>query len=163
MTKFTVLLIDDSQLMRRILRELVLRVAPDCDVVEASNGQEGLVMALAMQPQLILLDYSMPLMNGADVVNSLRHTQETQEIPLVMVTGEQLDDPYVQRMFGLCEHVLSKPVPWEQLQEIVGQAAQRWLCENVSAGHRLSAMSDCASITPLLQPAGQSHSVTAVN
>ena len=70
------------------------------EVIEASNGQEGLERALTEAPDVVLLDLSMPVLDGFGVVAALRSDDRTRELPLVVLTGET--GPHViQRVYEI--------------------------------------------------------------
>ena len=64
------------------------------DVIEAANGQEAIALALAHAPDLVLLDISMPVLDGFGVAAALRADTRTNAIPIVFLTGET--DPSVR-------------------------------------------------------------------
>ncbi len=81
MTK-TVLIVDDNEIIRRGLREL-FTAEPDFDVRgEAENGREAIEKAQELHPDLIVLDLSMPVMNGIDAARVLRKLMPT--LPLII-------------------------------------------------------------------------------
>jgi DNA-binding NarL/FixJ family response regulator len=78
----TVLIVDDNEIIRRGLREL-FRAEPDFDVCgEAENGREAIEKAQELHPDLIVLDLSMPVMNGIDAARVLRKLMPT--LPLII-------------------------------------------------------------------------------
>jgi signal transduction histidine kinase/CheY-like chemotaxis protein len=83
-----VLIVDDNEGSRYVLRQLL----PDrqCAVSEAASGAEGLRLARAERPDLILLDLVMPDMNGLEVLDRLRADSATAELPVVVVTAKRL-------------------------------------------------------------------------
>jgi signal transduction histidine kinase/CheY-like chemotaxis protein len=85
-----VLVIDDEEVSRYLLRQLFAS-APD-QVIEASNGAEGLRFARDEQPQLILLDLLMPDATGFEVLERLRADPKTADIPVVISTSRSLND-----------------------------------------------------------------------
>ena len=58
------------------------------DVIEAANGQEALELARTEAPDLVLLDLSMPVLDGFVVAAALRADERTRELPLVVLSGE---------------------------------------------------------------------------
>jgi DNA-binding NarL/FixJ family response regulator len=81
MTK-TVLIVDDNEIIRRGLREF-FTAEPDFDVCgEAENGREAIEKAQELHPDLIVLDLSMPVMNGIDAARVLRKLMPT--LPLII-------------------------------------------------------------------------------
>src|SRR5689334_9916772 len=87
--KFKILLIEDEAGFRRTYRDLFAHYGHD--VLEAEDGQQGLMMAQQSKPDLVLLDLVMPHMDGFEVIRRLRADQATAELPVIIfsVLGEQ--------------------------------------------------------------------------
>jgi len=85
-TKQTILVIDDAKESIIILNHLL---KDKVDVIFTTNGEDGLFKAKADLPDLILLDISMPEMNGFDVLKKLKEDPKTQDIPVIFLTGIQ--------------------------------------------------------------------------
>ena len=81
-----ILTIDDSKAVRMIVQRAFKPY--DCSIHEASNGEEGLVAAAAEKPDLILLDITMPVMDGIMMLSKLRATPELKSIPVIMLSAE---------------------------------------------------------------------------
>jgi two-component system cell cycle response regulator len=81
-----VLTVDDSKTVRMIVRK-ALKVF-DCEILEASNGLEGLAITAKEFPDLILLDVTMPVMDGIEMLTKLKADPLLQKIPVVMLTVE---------------------------------------------------------------------------
>lgn len=82
----TVLMIDDESNARKMAKLLLEREG--FRVVTAANGEEGLILAKVEQPSVILLDLMMPKMNGHETLRRLRDDQDTNHIPVIMVTAK---------------------------------------------------------------------------
>lgn len=80
-----ILTVDDSKTVRIIIRNAFKRF--DCEIIEAGHGGEGLEKAKAL-PDLILLDITMPVMDGMTMLEKMRADPELQKIPVVMLTAE---------------------------------------------------------------------------
>jgi CheY-like chemotaxis protein len=80
-----ILTVDDSRTVRIIIRNAFKRF--DCEIIEAGNGVEGLEKART-KPDLILLDITMPTMDGVAMLEKLREDPALKEIPVVMLTAE---------------------------------------------------------------------------
>jgi len=92
------------------------------EVITASNGREGLDQAIAEKPDLILLDTSMPVMNGHEMLEQLRQNPETAGIPVIMVTAMcQPQDIEKASTLGVVDY-LAKPFDSADLVNKVGQA-----------------------------------------
>ena len=84
--RLRVLLVDDDPNVRTICATNLM-----CDgfeVTEAADGQTGLELALAEPPDLLLLDVSMPGLNGLELTAALRRNERTRELPVVFLSGE---------------------------------------------------------------------------
>ena len=81
-----ILTADDSQTVRLVLLKAFQPY--DCVVIEACNGEEGLAAAVREKPDLILLDLSMPVMDGVTMLTKLRADPELKSIPVIMLTAE---------------------------------------------------------------------------
>ncbi|HVU31919.1 MAG TPA: response regulator [Opitutaceae bacterium] len=80
-----ILTVDDSKTVRIIIRNAFKRF--DCEILEAGNGMEGLDRAKS-KPDLILLDITMPVMSGVEMLERLHADPELAGIPVVMLTAE---------------------------------------------------------------------------
>lgn len=88
MTK-RILVVDDDQDIRDVA-QLALRKFGRWDVTAAPSGQDGLNLAKADPPDAILLDVSMPDMDGISVFEQLQRDPATQQIPVVLLTAKVL-------------------------------------------------------------------------
>ncbi|MCA9694896.1 MAG: response regulator [Nannocystaceae bacterium] len=85
-----VLYIDDDEDLLSLV-SMVLEACAGWEVVTATEGIEGIVLARARQPDVILLDASMPDMDGITTLTHLREHDRTATIPVVFVTGCAVD------------------------------------------------------------------------
>jgi CheY-like chemotaxis protein len=84
-TQFTVLVVDDDSIILSTLGDLLR--AHGHRILEAANGRDGLGLARAERPDLILVDYHMPDMDGLAVVDALKSDAGTRGIPVVAFTS----------------------------------------------------------------------------
>ena len=84
-TRPTILTIDDAKAVR-LLAERALS-AFDCEATEAANGFNGLFAIERARPDLILLDISMPVMDGLEMLRRLKITPEIADIPVIMLAS----------------------------------------------------------------------------
>ena len=80
-----VLTVDDAKAVRLIAQKVLS--AFDCDVNEASNGYNALFVMERTLPDLILLDVSMPIMGGIELLELLKSKPELKAIPVIMLTS----------------------------------------------------------------------------
>ena len=109
----TVLVIDDELTGRRLEQRILEQRG--YHVLTASDGEEGLVLAKAERPHLILLDVVMPKLNGYQVLRRLKADPDCREIPVIMLTGRS-DDHDIEESFKLgAVYHLEKPFLIQQL------------------------------------------------
>jgi DNA-binding response OmpR family regulator len=82
-----VLIIDDEEDVREIAK-MGLEMAANWTVLTASSGTEGLNIACDKQPDLILLDWMMPVLNGKQTLEKLKSAAETADIPVILMTAK---------------------------------------------------------------------------
>lgn len=110
-----ILTVDDSKTIRLIVTRALKPF--DCLVLEASNGVEGLAVASRQRPDLILLDYTMPIMDGFEVLARLRSDAELKSTPVIMLTAEAGRDTVVKiAKLGVRDYLI-KPFKEELLLE----------------------------------------------
>jgi CheY-like chemotaxis protein len=80
-----VLIVDDDESSRDFVKAIM--AAEGWEIVEAHNGAEGLDLAEEQKPGLIILDVSMPVMDGFEAFRRLRTEEATKHIPIIMLTA----------------------------------------------------------------------------
>ena len=99
---------DDSRAMRMLLLRIVKGLG--FEVLEAGNGQEGLdVIASGELPDVALIDWNMPVMNGLEFVSAMRANSETRSVTLMMVTTESERTQIVRALAAGAHESLIKP------------------------------------------------------
>jgi two-component system cell cycle response regulator len=84
--RYKILTVDDSKTVRIIVRKAFKSF--DCEILEAGNGVEGLAVASKEMPDLILLDVTMPVMDGVEMLTKLKSDSALKGIPVMMLTAE---------------------------------------------------------------------------
>jgi two-component system, chemotaxis family, chemotaxis protein CheY len=111
------LVIDDSRTMRSIIRRIV--VERGFDVVEAADGRAALDVLVASErvPDLALIDWNMPVMDGLEFVRQVRDRQEWRAITLVMVTTESEHAQVVRALAAGAHDYIIKPFTPDAIAE----------------------------------------------
>lgn len=110
-----ILSIDDSKAVRMIVQRAFRPY--DCTICEAANGEEGLVVAAREKPELILLDITMPVMDGVTMLAELRKNPELKGIPVIMLTAEHGQENVANIVKLGVRDYLVKPFKDEQIVE----------------------------------------------
>lgn len=110
------LIVDDSRVLRRLLGDMLRGFG--FDVREAANGSEGLEQLVrGPTPDVALVDWNMPVMNGLEFVQAVRSDPRFQKLPIMMVTSEtELDRMQAALAAGANEYVM-KPFGKEVIAE----------------------------------------------
>jgi len=109
------IVIDDSRAMRMILRRIVGQLG--FDVVEAEDGRAALdlLAGMAEVPQLALVDWNMPNMNGLEFVTAAREDERLRDMTLVMVTTESEQSQIVRALAAGAHEYVIKPFTAEAM------------------------------------------------
>jgi CheY-like chemotaxis protein len=111
---------DDVLLIRRILE-----AEENYVILEAGNGKEGLALVSSQRPDLIVLDLTMPEMDGFTVVEKLKNNEETRSIPIIIVSAKELTTTEREFLTDEVEVLLQKGLFSEaELLEDVSQALE---------------------------------------
>lgn len=120
----TVLLVEDNEDNLIVYRTILDHVG--YRVIEARDGEEGVARALAEQPDLILMDVSLPKMDGWEATRRIKADPQTREIPIIAVTAHALDDDREKATQVGCDGYLAKPVAprrvVEEVERFIGKA-----------------------------------------
>jgi CheY-like chemotaxis protein len=108
-----ILLVEDNEMNRDMLsRRLTKR---GHEVVIAEDGQEGVNMASSETPEIILLDMSLPIMDGWEAAKVLKAAEETRSIPIIALTAHAMAGDRERCLEAGCEDYDTKPVEFKRL------------------------------------------------
>ncbi|HLA00029.1 MAG TPA: response regulator [Thermodesulfovibrionales bacterium] len=108
-----ILVVDDNQ----DSRELVVKVLKNkgYEIIEAIDGEEAVEKAIAQKPDLILLDISIPKLNGYEVTRILKGKEEVKDIPVVALTAHAMKGDRLKALEAGCEGYITKPINVREL------------------------------------------------
>ena len=110
-----ILLVEDNELNRDMLSRRLIRRG--FDVVIAVDGGQGADMAVSESPDLILLDMSLPVMNGWEVAQKLKADSATRNIPIIALTAHAMGGDREKALDAGCNEYETKPVEFKRLLE----------------------------------------------
>ncbi len=110
------LIVDDEQEVIRGIAEQIKVKMPHFRIINAGNGKMGIEVATKTQPDLILMDWEMPEMNGIEAIRKLKNQAETHDIPVIMATGRMTtsEDLQIALDSGAVDYV-RKPIDFVEL------------------------------------------------
>lgn len=103
-----ILIIEDEPLNMKLFREL-LQIA-GYEVVEATDGKQGILMARKTQPDLILMDIQMPVMDGLEATRMLKKNEATRVIPILALTAHAMAGDSEKVFEAGCDGYITKPI-----------------------------------------------------
>jgi len=112
-----ILIVDDNQ----DGRELVVKVlkARGYQTIEAVDGEEALEKAVAERPDLILMDRSLPKIDGYEVTRRLKGQEEFKDVPIVALTAHAMRGDREKALEAGCDGYISKPINVRELPELI--------------------------------------------
>jgi two-component system chemotaxis response regulator CheY len=117
------MVVDDSQIMRRIVKSTFSQLNIPCQYVEAPNGEEALLRLQEQKIDLVLLDWNMPRLSGIDFLKKVRSMEIYKDLPIIMVTSEAARLNVVEALSSGATDYIVKPVNekvfFEKLSKIV--------------------------------------------
>jgi two-component system phosphate regulon response regulator PhoB len=126
-TKKILVIEDEADI--QVLLDYNLRVA-GFSVIQASDGEEGLLLAVEHQPDLILLDWMLPLLSGIEILRQIRNRAELRNIPVIMLTAKGEEPDRLRGLNGGADDYITKPFSVAELLARVHALLRR-----ASGGH----------------------------
>ena len=108
-----ILLVEDNEMNRDMLSRRLIRKG--YEVVCAVNGAEGVAMATSESPDLILMDLSLPIMDGWDATRVIKADDATQAIPVIALTAHAMDGDEQKARDAGCDDYDTKPIEFPRL------------------------------------------------
>ena len=112
-----VLLVEDTEDNRFMMRRLL--EMSSYEVVEAVNGKEAVDMAIQERPDIILMDLSLPLIDGLGATRRIRQEPNLTKVPIVAVSAHDTADFHNEALAAGCDAYITKPIDFAQLEELV--------------------------------------------
>lgn len=122
----TILIVEDNEDNLMVYRTILEHVG--YAVIEARDGEEGIARAREEHPDLILMDISIPRIDGWEATRRLKENEETRDIPIIALTAHALEEDREKALRVGCDGYLAKPVEprrvVEEVKRYVGPAEE---------------------------------------
>jgi two-component system chemotaxis response regulator CheY len=105
-----IMVVDDSRIMRNIVKNTFALLKIPCNYIEAGDGEQALLMLESEQADLILLDWNMPNLSGIDFLKKVRSMEQYQHTPVIMVTSEAARLNVVEAVKAGVTAYITKPI-----------------------------------------------------
>lgn len=120
---YLILLVEDNDLVRELMTERLLMRG--FQILAATNGEKALALTRAERPDLILMDLSIPLIDGWEATRQIKADPELQAIPVIALTAHAVTGEREKALEAGCDEYETKPVDFQRLMEKI----QRFLPE----------------------------------
>ena len=118
-TRKTILVADDNDDLRDLL-ELIVG-AEGCSVIQAADGAQAVEKASLAQPDLILMDIRMPIMDGYEATRRILSTTGLSNIPVVAISAHCTGEWKRRALEAGCVECVPKPIQPDELHDIIGR------------------------------------------
>jgi two-component system, cell cycle response regulator DivK len=118
-TSTTVLLVEDTEDNRFMMRRLL--EMSGYQVIEATNGEEAVRKADAEKPDLILMDLSLPIIDGLAATRLIRKLPNLAKTPIIAVSAHDTSDFLAEALGAGCNSYITKPIDFNELEELIAR------------------------------------------
>lgn len=116
----TILLVEDNEMNRDMLSRRLVRKG--FQVITAEDGQQGVDMAVQQRPDVILMDMSLPVLDGWGATRLLKQSTDTKHIPVIALTAHAMAGDEQKAYEAGCDDFDTKPVVLERLLDKINTA-----------------------------------------
>lgn len=116
-SKKLVLVVEDFEDNRFMLRRLLEMAG--YQVIEATDGEQALVAAQQRRPALILMDLSLPRLDGLAATRGIRRHPDLSDVPIVAVSAHDSADFHAEALAAGCNDYVAKPIDFDQLDALL--------------------------------------------
>jgi CheY-like chemotaxis protein len=118
-----ILLVEDNDMNRDMLSRRLQRKGHE--VLMAADGMQGILMAESQAPDLILLDMSLPVIDGWEAARRLKATSSTARVPIIALTAHAMSGDREKALTAGCDDYDTKPVDFPQLLQKIQSLLER--------------------------------------
>jgi len=108
-----ILIVEDNELNRDMLSRRLMRKG--FEVVMAEDGQKGVDMSISENPDLILMDLSLPIMDGWEATSTIKNAEETKDIPIIVLTAHAMAGDREKALEAGADEYDTKPIEFKRL------------------------------------------------
>ena len=112
-----VLLVEDTEDNRQMMRKLL--EMSGFQVIEAINGREAVEVASRIRPQIILMDLSLPFIDGLAATRQIRSLPGMKSVPIIAVSAHDTADFHSDALAAGCDAYITKPIDYPELENTV--------------------------------------------
>ncbi len=114
-----ILLVEDDEMSRDMLSRRLERKG--YQVIIAIDGEQGVEMTRIEQPDVVLMDMSLPLLDGWEATRRIKAMEETRQIPVVALTSHAMAGDRRKALAAGCDEYSTKPIDFQKIVGIIEQ------------------------------------------
>lgn len=118
-----ILVVEDNEMNLDVLKRRLVRIGHD--VLHAGDGLQGIAMASAEGPDLVLMDISLPGIDGWEATRRLRGDPRTADLPVIALTAHAMAEDRTKSLAAGCVDYDTKPVDFARLVEKINRVLAR--------------------------------------
>lgn len=115
----TILVVEDFEDSRFMMKQLL--EMSGYQVIEAENGERAVEMAQRERPSLILMDLSLPVLDGLAATRRIREHEELRSVPVIAVSAHNSSDFHLEARLAGCNEYIAKPIDFDQLEIVLNR------------------------------------------
>ncbi len=108
-----ILVVDDNEDSRELVKKILKK--HDYEIIEAVDGEEAIAKAIAYRPDLILMDISIPKIDGYEATRRLKERADFKDIPIIAFTAHAMRGDQEKALQAGCDGYISKPINVREL------------------------------------------------
>lgn len=114
-----ILLVDDDEMNRDMLSRRLMKRG--YEILLAADGGEAVAMALTHLPDLVLMDWQLPVLDGLEAAQRIKEADATSHIPIIALTAHAMAGDREKALAAGCEDYDTKPIEFPRLLEKIGR------------------------------------------
>ncbi len=122
-----VLVVEDNVVNKLLAKTILKRIAPQAEIIEASDGVEGVELFKNLQPDIVFMDIQMPVMNGYEATEKIRAISSKKHVPIIALTAANVKGEKEKCLALGMDDFLSKPFVEESFASIF----QKWMLVSI--------------------------------
>lgn len=123
--EMTVLIVDDMITMCKSIQNMMRVIGYGRNFLFAYNGKEALDILQKEPIDVVLLDYNMPMMNGAEALSHIREDRNLRDLPVIMITAEAYQDYVAEAAESVIDAYILKPLTIKLLEEKISHVVEK--------------------------------------
>lgn len=132
--KLSILLCEDDEMALKVLTRVISRICPNCTVYSATNGKTGLECFRQHQPDIVITDIKMPIMDGIEMTRQMKAVKPDFKTIVITASGQRRLEESAARDLTAVDHYCTKPLTYQELVDAIEQCVGCLTAERGTGG-----------------------------